>query len=455
MSIQIIIFIIILLILLLFLLSIKKCSYGYIKYWFKCIYKCKNGQFLNNNICSSSCESGKRIGKVCLAVGENCPSNLPYLNGNECVSKCESGKRIGNVCLAVGENCPSSLPYLNQNECVSSCESGKRIGNVCLAVGECPNTHPYTQGDECFSSCESGKRIGKVCLAVGENCPPNLPYLNRDECVSSCESGKRIRKVCLAVGENCPLNYPLLIEDECLPCIENPNQNFTINDNGNCVNECIDSTRPFFENGFFEGRMYKGGNCTSTCVSGKRDGNICVENCPTWAPYLNKDQCESSCPSGKRDGNICVENCPNNKPVLINGVCYSIPYKIYNSIISYYPGPDGNYSKSNDISSDTYWEPIGQNTYTLITIGTINPKDIRKLFVKFRSGPNLVDNQNTNIEIFSGGYNSQNKIFNISVPRNNQLVDTSYDFDPIQDNLITIKFTPGIKELYDIKVAGL
>ncbi|MBQ6854526.1 MAG: hypothetical protein IJO11_03680, partial [Alphaproteobacteria bacterium] len=137
---------------------------------------------------------------------------------------------------------------------------------------------PILSGD--LTTCVS-------CATVDSTTP--LWDAENQKCVACATGTEWNGEVCNTLS--CSADMPFWNGTECASC------------------EMLDPTRPYWDADKL---------CVATCPSGKRDGYICVTNCPSERPYLSDGVCVAECSGSKpyRDGANCVSACPSDKPSL-------------------------------------------------------------------------------------------------------------------------------------------
>ena len=316
---------------------------------YQCYDNCKeNGWFKFRNGCYNSCE-------FYFSVSLTVYNKYKDINENYCVGNCLIyGLYNDDICA---KNCKEIGKYLEEDKCVSKC-SGQYGIYYTNEENYCTNCyyHDLVLADgtnTCVESCKSiGQLINSRGKCISKESYYKLIYENETYNINDCELYGLVKGPSYTCVKNCKENgkvrvvnkcdnqcgeyylsdyrrYPYKYENEiyCLSktdcsnlgkipsyknniysCEEkdivecNKNEYYSIPDE-KCVNSCRKN------NLFLFGKL-----CINYCpifsqyIYNGPDEDICINQCPENAPYLNYDS--------KR----CVENC-NDLPIFENNTC--------------------------------------------------------------------------------------------------------------------------------------
>jgi len=305
------------------------------------VYDCGPNQVLNGYVCEEL---------LVETIIEECPAQ--FVQNGQCV-KTEKVPMIAECPLGYsdqGANCVSSIDNANAIVCpngstkvpgTSICEKIETTG----IIFSCPAPYDLKNGNECHrvvvesskDQCPSGYRLTengqceRVTVTQGSTfCASGFTY-NEQE--------KRCERLVETSVSSCPENYKL-VSGRCYPTysskIECPN-NFTLNNDGKCVNNAVSPLDTICPNGWRaggNGQCYKLETTSGSkaCPTGYYfENGVCVEDvftdingCPEGFSFVD-GQCKEtspvlySCPSGwTKDGDKCertliqpVTSCPS------------------------------------------------------------------------------------------------------------------------------------------------
>lgn len=305
------------------------------------VYDCGPNQVLNGYVCEEL---------LVETIIEECPAQ--FVQNGQCV-KTEKVPMIAECPLGYsdqGANCVSSIDNANAIVCpngsskvpgTSICEKIETTG----IIFSCPAPYDLKNGNECHrvvvesskDQCPSGYRLTengqceRVTVTQGSTfCASGYTYNDQE---------KRCERLVETSVSSCPENYKL-VSGRCYPTysskIECPN-NFTLNNNGKCVNNAVSPLDTLCPNGWRaggNGQCYKLETTSGSkaCPTGYYfENGVCVEDvftdingCPEGFSFVD-GQCKEtspvlySCPSGwTKDGDKCertliqpVASCPS------------------------------------------------------------------------------------------------------------------------------------------------
>ena len=273
---------------------------AYLKKCFNSAAECKSNYYYyyNTNMlkCWSTCPSnmfstivdseGKPIedlsGSTCITeCGKNFPKHT--YGTNVCKEKCDDGEfytlEEPNVCIS---KCNNTYPYIGEkNECLKVCENKKyyftMVSGKYKCVSDCKDYDKFYIKDDpkCYDNCPTSQGF--------------YYYNSYHQCLKSC-----------IYDASEPYYYPQTTYPQ--PCIST-NENKYYYENKTIVSSC--SPNYISARGSFL--------CVESCGSKKIYENYCVSNCPSEAPYIQKN------------GNIvkCVNSCGSNYVILFKDECIS------------------------------------------------------------------------------------------------------------------------------------
>ena len=122
----------------------------------------------------------------------------------------------------------------------------------------------------------------------------------------------------------------------CKPCSEFGKY---VDENGNCVDKCDDSTTGYIYHNKDEF------NCLDKCSKKYIEDNTCVDSCSTDKPYIYENNCVDVCPTVKRfylpENKICLNDCPqSSKYYTLSEENSKKYYECKSSCNSYITNPD-------------------------------------------------------------------------------------------------------------------
>ena len=307
-------------------------------------YHCKNGcqnsgtlRYLSSDyICTSKCEIPNNY------VVETKNDNENDINLNECLSKCPSTKIYMRensnkeyVCSDTPCNEENEFYYMNTNICMSECgnslysytyNSKKYCVTSCDFFKDKILYHDddnHKCVEDCSTNSDEENKYMKSNMHCGV-CESTEFYFEEGEnkfiCLSKCpkgsmnENGNKICKPCSALGKY-------------------------VDENGNCVDKCDDSTTGYIYHN--EGEY----NCLDKCSKNYIEDNTCVNSCSGTKPYIYENNCVDVCPTVKRfylpDNKICLNDCPqSSKYYTISEVNSKNYYECQSNCDSYINNPD-------------------------------------------------------------------------------------------------------------------
>ena len=309
----------------------------------KCVDKCNINsvnKFLvhleGKNYCKSKCENNeKRFLKSNYICIEKCTAPYNYVVNpineednseyvNECRTECPKNKPYQRLdsstkeylcsdkpCGENGDDDPYIYYYMDTKICLSNCDQlyfyeleGKKYCVDSCDYFKTKKLYHYQNGEpdatvtytnECVSDCKNKDKYTKLNGYCGI-CEPSEFYFEGEKSDFKCYS-------------KCPRGSMAINNDKiCQYCEDIESKNY-IDENGECVEECSQSSTGYIYHNVDEK------DCLNTCSDKKIQDNICVENCDT-KPYLDGNICRESCPYTKRffleSDKTCLFDCPNS-----------------------------------------------------------------------------------------------------------------------------------------------
>ncbi|GJD05613.1 hypothetical protein Gasu2_00730 [Galdieria sulphuraria] len=293
-----------------------------------CVTSCPTSQpyvdiVQDYKICRSTCPSWKpfKDGRLCVA---QCNSyQWLDLENKECHYGCPKDKplRDGRICR---HQCPSYRVQDGEN-CLDSCPANKFLLNSTFCTSSCPQDMVY-DGQVCRYHCHGKFRVtlnyqSPVCV---ETCPPSKPLLDGETCVDQCPTGKKQHNnTCV---EFCPAEAPYNLNNQ--TCVSECPERLALS-GFDCVDRCPNNTVLYNRAcrtscDFSEAPLIDDGKCASKCsskrpyivISGQPFIQTCVDQCPSYWPYVYQSICRSSCPDYTyRSGKLCLDACPSNSVI--------------------------------------------------------------------------------------------------------------------------------------------
>ena len=261
-----------------------------------CTKNCKEiGKYLENDICVSKCQA--QLG-IYITNDENYCTNCYYhdlvlADGTKtCVESCKSiGQLVNSRGKCIAKETDYKLLYENENYNINDCELyGLVKGPSNMCVKNCKENGKVRDVDKCDNQCKGDY--------YSEYRRYPYQYENEIYCLN--------QKECSDLGKNPSYKNNIYSCDE-MDIVEcNQNEYYSIPD-GKCVNSCRKNNLFLFKN-----------LCISSCpifskyIYNGPDEDICLNQCPDNAPYLNYDskKCVENCNNLPIFENKCLNNCP-------------------------------------------------------------------------------------------------------------------------------------------------
>ncbi|MBR4931837.1 MAG: hypothetical protein IKZ02_02285, partial [Alphaproteobacteria bacterium] len=237
------------------------------------------------------CKKISNTGKITGTISCNCADSTQC--SGTAPTQCTAPTPVlsGDLTTCIScETADSTKPYYDGKMCVATCPTETPMSdanNICKTCAEVDGTKPYWSGTECVS-----------CATIDSTTP--VWDSENQTCIACAEGTEWNGESCVKI--DCPNSTPVWNGMECVSCAT------------------FDSTKPYWD---AENKV-----CVSTCSSGKRDGYICVTNCPIDRPFVSDGVCVAECSGAKpyRNGVTCVSACPSDKPSLdADNACRSCP----------------------------------------------------------------------------------------------------------------------------------
>lgn len=230
--------------------------------------KCSNGYFDGNKCILGTCPPTLYYNTETTDCLKSCQS-LYYKNEEtkKCVKTCPK-YYYDSSCVNI---CPTNAPYRYNNKCYSDCANTRKDKEIVN------KTYTNKKDNECVEKCPKYyDTLNNICV---DECPASTPYRYDNRCYSYCG----LTKFDAEIGNK--ITYK--IGNECVAEKECPNYYNTIT--GECVDKCPVNAYSYGN------KCYS--DCYDTPIKTYKNGNTCVDLCPSDKTYIYKNECVDKCPA--------------------------------------------------------------------------------------------------------------------------------------------------------------